>query len=88
MTLPDSPLELARMHEAELVHCLEQSRLLVRLISQIMVGRKVKVPSWDYPIEVIEVRIISGQPCLFGKRKGRKTVEMLEQGLARVEIVS
>jgi hypothetical protein len=81
------PLELSRMHEAELKRCFVQIQTVARLINQIMVGRKIKVPSWDYPIEVVEVKIINGKPCPFGRRKGRKTVELLEQGFDKVEIV-
>lgn len=82
-----TPLELARMHEAELKQSYKQMQTVAMLLGRMLVGRKIKVPSWDYPIEVVEVKILNGQVCPFGRRKGRKTSEMLEQGLDKVEIV-
>lgn len=83
MSLPSSPLELARMHEAELKQCSKQIREAAGLVSRIMVGRKVKHPGFADPIEVKQIKIVDGIVCLFAGRSRKP----FARGLANVEIV-
>lgn len=84
--MPKSPLELARMHEAELKHCYKQVALLGALVKQIMVGRRITTGNTQIR-EVTDVKIRDGKLQIYGKPKDRKRQTLICEGLAGVTIV-
>lgn len=94
------PLELSRMHEAELKRCYKQYGLLGALISQIMVGRVIKAAD---PMKsmvganaadnysVTDIKLKDGRVLVYGLPHGRphnrKRGTLLCEGLGNVEIM-
>lgn len=84
-----SPLELARMHEAELKQCFKQYSVLGALISQIMTGRTVLIAGTRY--KVTGAKLHTGAVLLYGKPESitsKRKAGFLCTGLGGVEIVT
>lgn len=81
------PLELARMHEAELKQCYKQYSILGALVSKIMVGRRVTSLNSEV-CEVTDIKLADGKVLVYGKPKGvRRRRQLICEGLETVEIV-
>lgn len=81
------PLELSRMHEAELKRCYKQYGILGALVRQIMVGRFVTVSAHSVQCEVTDIKLSFGKIEVYGKPKGKKRQTLLCIGLQDVTIV-
>lgn len=84
------PLELSRMHEAELKHCYKQYGLLGALVSQIMVGRVITSMNSEKH-RVTEIKLKDGKVLVYGLPHGRphnrKRGVLVCEGLGSVTIV-
>jgi hypothetical protein len=85
MILP-TPIELARMHEAELKQCFRQYSVLGALVRQIMVGRFITTAA-SVTCEVTDVKLANGKVQIYGKPQGKKKQVLLCEGLGTVTIV-
>lgn len=82
------PLELSRMHEAELKHCYKQYAVMGALIRQIMVGRWISLGG--YPAQhaqVTDIKLKDGRPQIYGKLRGTRRPRLLCESLGSVTIV-
>lgn len=82
------PLELSRLHEAELKRCYKQYGLLGALIRQIMVGRWISLGG--YPAQhaqVTDIKLKDGRPQVYGKLRGTRRPRLLCESLGGVTIV-
>lgn len=81
------PLELSRLHEAELKRCYRQYGLLGALIRQIMVGRRITSLNSE-AFEVTDIKLKDGKIQVYGKPRGaHRRQQLICEGLGTVEIV-
>ena len=81
------PLELAKMHAAEIADHIAQIRMLMKLTIQIMVGRKVRVPQFEVPCEITEVCLMDGKVQLYGRLPKRSRIIPLVDDISKAEMV-
>lgn len=83
-----TPLEHARMHEAELKQSYKQYGLLGALVRQIMVGRWISLGG--YPAQhaqVTDIKLKDGRVQMHGKLRGSRRSRLLCEGLGGVTII-